>query len=215
MAIAGRKCQVKVSGGAVPFTTQATTANGTFTQYQINAANMRVWDRSAAVSVTRSPDGVAAATAVPAGEYTVNRLTGTITFGAAQPAAAVIRVSGSYLPLSAAAEAREYTYTLSASNQDVSKMGDTAVSRIQGLKDVTGSLSHWATVDHYFEDQLAADAPVVLEFYSDNAANAVPDLRAWAMVSKAEMKAAVDGLAETSVEWEGATDLEGRMISSV
>ena len=212
MAIAGRKALVRVSGAPVALSAEPTTADATLKNFTITNAAYRVWDRAAAVSVTRSPDGVTF-TAVPATEYTVNRLTGTVSFAAAQAAGTQIRVSTSYLPLATAAEAKEFSYTFTGNNLDASTFGSTFVLRQQGQRDITGSLSMWTTTDRTFEDALTADRPVVLEFYSDSGASA--DFRVWALVNSDEISAAVDGLAETAVEWEGTADNEGRITSLV
>lgn len=212
MAIAGRRALVRVSGAPVAVTGEATTADGALRSFTITNPAYRVWDRAAPVAVTRSTDGTTF-TAVPAAEYTVNRLSGTVTFATPQAAGTQVRVSASYLPLAAAAEAKEFSYTLAGKQAEVSTFGASYVQRQQVQRDVTGSLSMWTTADRTFEDALTADRPVVLEFYSDS--SAAPDFRAWALVSKDDIKAAVDGMAETSVEWEGTPDTEGRITSLV
>lgn len=212
MAIAGRKAQVRVSGAPVAFTNEGTTANAARTEFRPTDPVKSVWDRSAAVTVRRSTDGGTIYTAVPAAEYTVNRLTGAVVFAAAQAAGTLIQVTGSYLPLSVAGEAKEFSYTLSSTNSDASRFGDSFVRRDAALKDATGSISQWTSVDRYFENALTAGNPVVLDFYSE-ATDATPDMRAWALLSSSEMSAAVDGLQETSVEWEGTYDAEGRAVS--
>jgi|GEM_PF-1237581 len=212
MAIAGRKALVRVSGAPVAISNEATTTDAGRRIFTITNAAYRVWDRNAAVSVTRSPDGTTF-TAVPATEYTVNRLAGTVTFAAAQAAGVQIRVSTSYLPLATAAEAKEFSYTFTGNNLDASTLGSAFVLRQQGQRDITGSLSMWTTADRTFEDALTADQPVVLEFYNDSGASA--DFRVWALVNSDEISAAVDGLAETAVEWEGTQDAEGRITSLV
>lgn len=210
MAIAGRKAQVRVSGAPVSFTAENTTANAARTEFRPVDPLKSVWSASAAVTVRRSTDGTNF-TVVPAAEYTVNRLAGAVVFAAAQAAGVVIQLAGQYLPLSVAGEAKEFSYTLSSINSDASRFGDSFVRRDATLKDASGSLSQW-TVDRYFQTALTAGNPVILDFYSD-ATDATPDLRAWALISSSEMSAAVDGLQETSVEWEGTFDAEGRVVS--
>lgn len=211
MATAGFRAQVMVAGAPVPFADAPTTADATLTRFRVSDPDRSVWDRSAAFTVRRSGDAGATFTAVPAGEYTLDRLSGTVVFAAAQPAGTVVQVSGSYLTLSAAAEAKEYSYTLTGNNAEATRFGDGYARRAQTQKEVTGSLSQWATADRYFEDALASGQPVVLAFYSD--AGAAPDLRVWALVASSEISAAVDGLVETSVEWEGTPDADGRAVS--
>lgn len=211
MATAGLRAQVRVSGPPVAFTNEPTTADETLSRYRIADAARTVWERTGPVAVSRSTDGGGTFSAVPEGEYALDRLSGTVHFHAAQAAGTQVQVSGAYLPLSVAAEAKEYSYTLTGNNTEASRFGDAYTRRAQGLKDVSGSLSQWTTAERYFEDALTAGEPLVLEFYSD--ANAAPDLRVWARVSSSEMQAAVDGLMESAVEWEGTSDTDGRVVS--
>ncbi|MBV9772645.1 MAG: hypothetical protein JO040_01765 [Gemmatimonadetes bacterium] len=213
MATAGRKAQVKVAGSPVAFTNEPTTSLGNSMDFQVTAATKRVWDRTAAIVVGTSGDGGTTYTTAAAGTYTVNRLTGTISFLLPQLGPPLVRVSGSYLPLSVVGEASEYSYSLTAKNAEFSRLGDIYTSRAQTLKDVTGSLSRWYAADPYFTNALTAETPVILEFYANS--GTAPDLRCWALVGKEEIKAAMDGLVETTVSWEGFSDTEGRMISLV
>jgi hypothetical protein len=211
MAIAGLRAQVRVSGPPVAFSSEATTADAGRIRYRIDDVGKGVWGRTAPVEVRRSTDGASTLDPVAGAEYALDRLAGTVVFHTPQASGTVVQVSGEYLPLSVAAEAREFSYTLSGNSQEASRFGDAYTRRAQGLRDVTGSLSQWTTAERYFEDALTAGEPLVLEFYSQ--ADGAPDLRVWAMVSSTDMKAAVDGLMETTVEWEGTPDADGRAVS--
>jgi hypothetical protein len=209
MAIAGRKAQVKVAGAPLTLTNEPTTSQGAGV-FQVTAAAKRVLDRSAALTARYTTDsGVTYTAATPT---SVNRLTGQLTF-TGLPAGAVVQVTGAYLPLSAVAEAKEYGYTLTSKNVEASRLGDVYVDRDTVQQDVTGTLGQWFSTDRYFENALTAESIVLLEFYSDS--SAAVDLRCWATVSKTEMKAAMDGLVETTVSFEGTPDLEGRSISVI
>lgn len=205
MAIAGRRALVKVSGTAVAFTDEATTnVGGDLKTYQINATAKRVWDRTAAVTVKKNT--VVQATTL----YTVNRLTGTIVFNNVILITDTVTVSGQYLPMTTAAEAKEYAYNLQAQNQDDTEFSDTFITRKQGLKTITGSLSKWY-VDGTFEGYLNNETPKVLELYSDS--SGAFDVKAWVLLSKEGISAVVSGLVEESVDFEGITDIDGRTIS--
>lgn len=214
MAIHGRKALVKVSGAGVAFTDEATTKVTANTVYQITNAAKRVWDRVAAIVVEVDADGAGGGgyAVAAASTYTVNRLTGTITFNSDQGVDAIVRVDGTYLPLSTAAEGRSYAYELSASYPPRPKFGDSAVVRPdRGLLDITGSIGRWYSTDDYFTDALTAGVPVVLEFYSDS--TGAFDCRAWAILEKDGIQSVVDGLVEEDVEFVGAADADGRSIS--
>lgn len=209
MAIAGHRAQVKVSGPPASLADQATTADAGRTRYRTEAST-GVFAPSASITVTRS-DGVGGFAPVPAAQYTLDRLSGAVVFASAQPEGTVVRVSGQFLTLAPAAEAKEFSYTLTGNNTDVSSFGDGHTRRQQSLKDASGSLSMWTSADRRFESALVSGNPVILEFYSDSDND--PDLRAWAILSSDEMSAAVDGVQETSVEWEGTADADGRVVS--
>lgn len=212
MAIAGHRARVMVSGAPVAFADEATTADPELTRFRVTDAAKGVFAPAAPVTVTRSANGTDPFAPVPAGEFRLDRLSGAVVFAAPQAPGTEVRVSGQHLALSEAAEAKEYSYTLTGNNADVSSFSEDGYTRRQqAQKDVSGSLSLWTTADRYFENALTAGEPVVLEFYSDRGAG--PDLRAWALLNQDEMQAAVDGLLETSVEWEGSADADGRAVS--
>lgn len=209
MAIAGKKALVKVSGSAVAFTNEPTTADETLKVFQITDQTKRVWDRKSNITVEESTDN--GTTWSAASGYSLDRLAGKVIFATAQAAGTQIRVSGSYLPLSIAAECKEYSYSLQGDNQDASSFGADFIKRKQGLKDISGSLSQWY-VDTYFKDALTSGEPIVLEIYADSSANY--DFRVWALLAKDEISSAVDGLIEAKVEFEGTADIDGRVISN-
>jgi hypothetical protein len=209
VALPGRKALVKVSGAAVAFTDEATTANVDRTRYQVTNAAKRVWDRTAAVVVERDTGGgygVVAST-----EYTLNRLKGTVIFNSAQAVGAAVRVDGSYLPMSTAAEAKAYSINASANNADASVFGDGWVKRQQARLDITGTISKFKTTDSYFYDKLIAGEPVLLEFFSDSSVDA--DTKVWALLNQEEITAGADGLVEEPIVWEGTQDADKRVVS--
>lgn len=203
MALSGRKALLKVTGAGVSFTDEATTTITANTVYQITNAAKQVWDRTVAIVVKK--DTVVQASTL----YTVNRLTGTITFLADIGGGHTITVSGTYLPVSTAAQAKDYTHEMSAQNLDVSKFGDTYINRIQGLKDVAGTLSDWK-VDNYFHDALLAGNPIVLEFWLDSGTSY--DIRVWSLLSKAQIKTLLKGALEEAISFTGTTDVDSRAI---
>lgn len=202
----GRKALVKVSGAAVSFTDEACSTVTANTVYQITNAAKRVWDRTAAITVKK--DAVTQSAAL----YTLNRLTGKITFLADIGGGHTITVSGSYLPMSTAAEGKAYNYDLMRAILDDTEFGDSDVTKVPGLKDASGSIGRWWSVNTYFRDALLSENAVVLEFYTD--ASAAFDMRMWALIDKAGIAAAAAGLIDESVNFVGATDADGRVTSS-
>jgi hypothetical protein len=206
--IAGKRALIKVSGAATAFTAEATTMSGVNTVYQITDATKRILDRTATITVK---DG-----GVPTVEaYTLDRLRGKVTFGSA--VARVITIDGSYLPMSTAAKCRAFGFTISAANLDDSDFESVQasggfISRRQGLLDVSGTLGRRWTTDTYFSDALTAGVPVVIEFFLDYTST-TPHLCVWALLDKDGAQAAVDGLVEEDVEFQGTTDADGRAVS--
>lgn len=203
---AGRKALVKVSGDATAFTNEATTTADD-TVYQITSATKRVWDRFVTIVVK---DGGVEVDA-EADPYTINRLTGKVTFESSD-AGRVITVSGDYLPLSAAAEAKDYNYGMTATLLDDSAFGDSWRTRVQGLKAIAGKLGRWLSADTVFSDALTDDTPVVIEMYSNGAITR--DFIFWATINSDEMQAPLQGLLEESVSFEGTVDADLRTIST-
>jgi hypothetical protein len=208
VALAGRKALVKVSGTAIAFTDEATTADGDRKRYQVTNTAKRVWDPTVAIVVERDTGG---GFGVVSTGYTLNRLKGTVIFTAAQAPGTVIRVDGSYLPMSTAAECTSYNVTPVASLHDTSIFGDTFTRRQQGLKTVTGEIGGFYVADGYFAAQLSSGAPVVLEFFSDSSTEA--DLRVRAIVNEQQIQAVIAGMNEQTVGFVGTTDADGRSVS--
>lgn len=193
------------------FTAEACTNSGDHALYTITNAAKRVWDRAVAITVYED--------AVPTVEaYTINRLCGTITFANVDAGRGAVTVDGSYLPMSTAARAKQFAFTITMGLLDDSDFASVQanggmVSRIAGLGDITGSIGrHW-TVDTYFSDALVAGVPVVLEFYYDIAAITVPDVICWALLGKEATQSAVDGLVGEDIEFQGTTDADNRAFS--
>jgi hypothetical protein len=210
VATPGRRALVKVSGSAVAFSDEPTTANAGRTRFQITDTAKRVWDRTATIVVERDIGGGGYG-AVATSEYTLNRLKGTVIFNVTQAANVTVRVDGSYLPLATAAEAKSYDWQVTGENADAGIFGDTWMKRQQMRRDVTGTLSQWRTTDTYMETQLLAGTIVVLMFYSDSSLDF--EMAAWALLNTQQIQAVVDGFVEQTVEFQGAIDTDGRAVS--
>lgn len=199
---AGKKALVKVSGDPLVLTDEATTSTDD-QNYQITNADKRILPLNATITVEE--DGVTTAES-----YTLNRLSGTVTFNSIDAARGVVTVSGQYLPLSIAAECHEWSFTINGENIDVTRFQDDWNRRKQGLKSGEGSLSRWWDTDTYFADALIAGDPVVIELYAQDDLN--PD-RVFAMLNSDEMSAAVDGAVDDSVSFESTDELLAAYVS--
>jgi hypothetical protein len=209
--IAGKKALVKVGGIPVTLTNEATTDAGDHKNYQITTAARRVLDRATAVVVKNG--GVAVNPLVD--PFTVNRLSGTVTFVAAD-GARVITVSGKYVPLTSAVSSKNYTYSLARTalmDTDFDSANtNTGFNTYQaGQLDISGSVGRRITTDTAMRDALIAGDPVVIEFFSDRSAAA--DMVCWALLNKDQVQSAVDGMQEGSIDFSGAADDYGLAAS--
>ena len=203
MAVAGKTCLIKLSGEPVAFTSEATSSadDKVYTLASTSLAGLP-WDRDATVAVR--VDGT------PTTEAVVNRLAGTVEFSTADTR--TVTVTGQYLPISTVGEAKEFTLSLTATNQEDPAFGDDYVTRVQTLKDVTGSLGAWYA-DKALVNVVAATSvtnPVLLEYFV--ASTSAYHARTWALFNNDEISASADGLVEESIDWEGTPDADERAI---
>lgn len=200
---AGKKALVKVSGTAVAFSSEATTSADGKT-YQISSTTIQgvPWHPTTTLTVN--------ATSGAAGDaYSVYRLNGTVVFNTS--ATRTITISGDYLPVSNAAEAHEFDVSLAADNLDDSAFQDTYRSRVRGIKDVTGSFTaHY--VDQTYIDVLTSSSEVVV-FEMHDSTSGTFALRSWARLSGYENAASIDELLQETVNFEGAADVNGNLVS--
>ena len=185
----GFNAQIKISGAATSMTAEATTTADD-TVYQITAAAKQVLDRD-------TPPTVLDGGVETEEDYTVNYLTGKITFGSADETR-VITVTGNYLPMTVAAYANQASHSDVCSMNDATKFGDTHKKRIAGLKSASGTLTNFYSADEVFTDALTAGNPVVIE---DRTASTAEPNRYWALLDSTEVAAAIEGLIQQAVSW--------------
>jgi hypothetical protein len=202
MAIAGRKCLVKVSGTPLAFTDEATTANGTYDVYTITNSAKAVWDPTAPITVKKNGSTVSSG-------YTLDRLFGKVKFTSPLLPTDTVTVSGSYLPMGTLVEAYELSFGMKAENLDVSRFGDDWVRREQGILDASGRFSQWVLTNNNLFDEFDAGNPIVVEYWINNAVH----FRAWALINAESLSAELRGVQSDEVQWEGTRDNDGRVIS--
>lgn len=201
MALAGKNALVKTTGTAVAFVTESTTTSDNLT-YKILNTTKEIWCPFCTITVL---DG-----GVPTVEdYILNRLAGTVEFQAA--IVRVITLTGQFLPVTTVAHGFEFDYSISADNADSTEFGNQWIRRTQTLKDFSSSISRFENMDYMFHDKLVAEESLVLEFFEDSAGPA--DIRARVLIATEEDSAAVDGLVEASLDFEGSGDAEGRVVT--
>lgn len=201
----GRQALIKASGTATTMTdepmTNVASAN---TNYQITEASKRIIAPYGAVVV--EVNTVAASSAL----YTVNRLTGTVTFLTPLTGSETVTITADYLPMSTIADASEWSLDISNNSEDASVLGDTWMKRDNTLGDVSGSLSRFH-VDNTFITKLTAQAVIVLEFYVQS--SSIPEARAWALLTGVNTDPQATSLITEGMDFVGTIDKEGRSIA--
>ncbi len=200
----GRSALIKASGTGVSMTDEAMTDLGAHTAYQITDAAKRIISPYASVVV--EVDTVAAA----ASSYTINRLTGTITFLSALAGTETVTITSTYLPLSTIADAKSWDLSVSNNSEDASVLGDTWTKREPTLGDVSGSFARFH-VDDAFITKVIAQELLLFEFYVQS--SSTPEARAWGYLNSAGIDPQATSLIEESLDWSGSIDTEGRSIA--
>lgn len=164
------------------------------------------------VSGQTSGDNIEKCPTEASSAYSLNRLTGKVTYSTA--VSRTIYVSGSYLPLTAVAESNEFNLSIEANNEDTTVFvsgGANYVKRTQALKDVTGSLSGFY-FDTTYIDYITNDTTIVIEIMLNGTD---VDFRIWAKLSNIDESGAVDGVIEESIDYEGVNDSDNNAIAVI
>lgn len=216
MASAAYSAKVRVPGTSTAFTNEATTKLTANTVYQVTDATKRAFDPSVALTVEVDADGAGAGGYVTASPstYTVNYLFGIITFASDQGASALVRVSGSYLPMLDAAEVVSHSFEATRTELDKTSYDSSGHrQRLGGLLDVSAEFKTLASPDLDLDagagtvklnTLLTNGTPVMLEVE-----RASKKFRAWVQPQSVEESAEVDGLVETSCKYTGAAQAAG------
>lgn len=192
---AGKEVTIKISGTATSMTAEATsTADNQI--YQITNAAKQVLDFDTPPTVL--DDGVETEES-----YTVNYLSGKITFATVDAERGPVTVTGYYLPMSTAAYANDAGHSRVAEILDISAFGDTHKNKMAGVKSASGSLNNLSLTDTTYIDALAAGEPLVLEFVS---ASGGDPTRFRALLNSDEVKSAVNDLSAETIGWESKNE---------
>jgi hypothetical protein len=204
-ARAGWQVRLKASGVGVAVTAQATTMSGGNKIYTLTDPTRRVWDRAIAVVVKNGGTPVDPV----ADPYTINRLTGTVTFTNATVRTITFDIT--YLPMTAIAEGTDFDLSCVANNQDDSSFGDVDITRVQVEKDWSGTVGRWLSADTYFADAFNSGVPIVFEFSGDGGTTV--EFRGWGLPNKKTAAASKKTLVTDGIGFEGAADADGRSFT--
>jgi hypothetical protein len=214
----GHYAVLYVSGAAAALSNPEATTGSTYT-WQITNAAKRVLDPTYAVTESKTQTYTRSKTPA-AGQFTVNRLTGTITYGSSQ--SADVGVSGKYLPMSALLYAKDFTLNVKPKVVDTTALcSDVAPyqSKATTIRDINGTIGTFFTPDaaatfdpaitEYFMGSIMNNSTFALKFYM----SANYELLAWVKVDTDAIKANVGNLMEETVSFSGLPDAEGRVLS--
>jgi hypothetical protein len=217
MSTANHTSVIRGPGTSTAFTNEPTTKLTANTVYQLNTDARRLLDPAVPVVVEVDADGAGGGgyAVAPASSYVVDYLFGIITFLADQGAAALVRVSASYIPVVDLLGVTDWSITCSRTVLDDTTINNAAGVRTKklGLKDVTGSLTlnELLTVDH----DPGAGA-LVLKSYLDNGTPLLLEVatggkrfRAWGLIESTEAGGSVDELVSNTVNFTGAARATG------
>lgn len=210
MAIFSSSVAVRLAGTATAFTNAATTKLTSNTVYQITTTANRILDPSAAITVEVDADGAGAGgySTASASSYTVDYLFGRITFSSDQGASALVRVSGSYLPLHTVAESRSISINSSRTELEKTLLGDEVKSYLLGLKSAEGELGGLFIGT---DDLDSGAGSLVLETLHDDGTPKLLEAqfgsvywRGWVLLKGINRGASVDDLVTSAIQWRTA-----------
>jgi hypothetical protein len=197
------------SGAALTLTDEPTTANATYTEYQITNPAKRVLDPEAAITVKVDADGAGAGTptTVTTG-FTIDRLAGKVIFDTAQPSAATVTISGKYLPMADAAKAYQFNLSSRVIAEEDTVFGQSYVSRVVIMRDHMASFGQWHVVNQDMLDEFESDSIKVVDIRLG-----AGGYRMWAVHATNEISGQNTSLQSETLQLQGTMDADGRVIS--
>lgn len=166
----GQTADIYLASGSMALTHEAMTDSGDHTNYQVTNAAKRVLDYATTQQISTSTDGVTW-TVQAASLYTLNGLTGTVTFNSAQSSSTLARIeSGAYLPIAVIAQATDWTLSISADMKDVSVLGSDWKKQIYAMRSATVQFNKWWE-DSFYLGLLTAGSIFVIKLDADNVNN--------------------------------------------
>ena len=201
---AGHHAIIYASGTAATLTNEVCTNLSAHKVYQITAAAKQVLSPTYAVSTNGT------------GNYTVNRLTGTLTFASDQTGYEQINITGKYLPMGQLLYAKDFSLSIKPKTTETTPFNQNYQALARGVSDVNGTIGTFydpteiasLSLTPYWTTEMLADAVVAIKFHTP-----IYDLLAWAEIDSQELKDAIDGMLEETIGWSGASDADGHVIS--
>ncbi len=207
---AGKIGLVKIGGTPTAFTDEATTATVANKTYQITNTAKQIWSPTATITVKNG--GVAVDP--DADPYSINRLTGKVTFVATT--ARVITISGTYLPMTTIAKSKSITWEKGNEVLDDTTFDSNGYEEnIPGIHSVNASLGkNWeSTYSAVFWNAIINGSLLVIQIFHDSAAAA--DVAFWARPTKQTISAATRAVVGEDLTFVGSSDADLRVVSLI
>ncbi len=207
---AGKIGLVKIGGTPTAFTDEATTATVVNKTYQLTNSAKRIWSPTATITVKNGGVAVDAS----ADPYSINRLTGKVTFVATT--ARVITISGTYLPLTTIAKSKSIVWEKGNEVLDDTTFDSNGYEEnIPGIHSVTASLGkNWETTySAIFWAAIQAGSLLVIQIFHDK--NAAADVSFWARPTKQTISVATRAVVGEDLSFVGSSDVDLRVVSLI
>lgn len=209
-AFPGYLAQVNASGTSInsPGITLSNIDGGAWKKYQSSTLNRQTWDPFRAITVY--VDGVAQNPST----YVLNRLYGSVTFNTPLTGTNVVTADVYKVPMSAVAGGQSFDLSAIQSTQDATTFNPPGGASIkQGvLVDSSGSIGRFTQMDGLFQTAVENGTLMLISWFS-KASNTQPDMRAWALFTKHELKGDPASLQMATASWVGSTDADGRQVA--
>jgi hypothetical protein len=196
MALRGYLAEVKIQSTPVAFTEEATSTSDNQT-YTITDTGKNIWSYDSTIVVY--DDGVETTE-----EYTVSKLTGSVTFDSVD-AGRVITVSGEYTVPTTVATAKDYTFNATADMHDNTAFQSAYRTFQPVLVTGTADLGRFYVADSTFQGMISTPEVKIIEYYP--ASDGDP-FRFFAVMNSNSISASVDGLIEETVSFNITTEVE-------
>lgn len=190
---------------AVSFTEEATTDEGDGLTFAIDDGDKRYWDDAVTVTVERDSGGGWGT--VSASEYEIQHVGGKVIFGSDQTGNSV-RVTGEYLPVSAAVHGTGWSAEASREILEVTEFQSGWKTKIPGMMDATAEFERWyPDGGSEFMEQIAAGAKVVLVLYPSFATADSSRFEGFAVINGDSVSTAVDSVVDESISFDVSGEL--------
>ena len=213
--VSGHRARLSFSSLPVAFTAEPTSKRvGTAvpnTVYRVTDTSRRVLDPATPIVVEVDATGGGTWVVASASSHIVDALDGVVRFSSSQGAAALVRISGAYLPRQLALQSFDVSASINTNMlEDTSHGGDGARTRVPGLRDMTLEMSSYASVlaryttgdaSSALAARLLSGEPLLVDYMP--CGETVPPLawRAWMLLENGGESTGVDDLLQSTLSF--------------